>query len=217
MEEWIVENYSVFSICRFRERVFPSQTPIFSYRFHPGVYALTGQIDNGGWAFTYSLTPINDADVRMDGNSNIVLNKQPLSLQQLRAISHYLGQFDDSIGQLSADQLLRKFQKNGVISLTAGEIQEKFKLTEARWSRPLSATGNEIWRITAALGFVQKKKIFCFPWMTNRQLQSQLNTISYLGKVLSENNCYVLLPVENEDLVKEVVTDVIDLSYAQLY
>ena len=214
MKEFIVKNFSGFAVCRFQEIVYPSQTPQFTYTFTPGAYAFSGQIDNGGWAFTYSLTALYEKDVCVYGSSEFIIDDKFVSLDFLRSKSCYLG--CPKTNQ-SAKKQFSKIEKNQKLKKPLEEIKQMFGLTDERFDMPLDMTGNELWRITAALGYAQDKKIFCYPWRTNNQLKAQLYTIQKMANIFANNNCYLFLPVENDALLKEYVNDVLDLSQPQIY
>ncbi|MDD4414256.1 MAG: hypothetical protein PHR14_06880 [Oscillospiraceae bacterium] len=216
MNELSVYNFSSFAICRFCDRVFPSHTPEFTYTFKPGVYALTGQIDNGGWAFTYSLTPLNEDDICIYNSPKYLYDGKNVSIDYIRSISYYLGHYTNN-QSVSAKKQLEVLVNSGTVQTSLNEIKDMFGLTEERFDRPLNMTGNEIWRITAAIGLAQGKKIFCYPWMTNNQLKPLVYATQKLADVFFKNNCILFLPVENSSLVGDFVNDIIDLSQPQVF
>lgn len=211
MKKFSVNNYSSFAVCRFNEIVFPSLTPEFTFTFTPGAYALSGQIDNGGWAFAYSLTTHNE-DVCIYNTPEFIYDGREVSLDFLRSISCYLGIYGTNC---SAEELFSQMKKTKKLKKPLEEIKEMFGLSNERFSKPLSMTGNEVWRITAALGYAEDKKIFCYPWRTNRQLKSHIYMIQKISEIFVMDNSYLFLPVENGTLLREYVNDVVDLSAEQ--
>ena len=214
MREIIVENYSSYARCRFHEIIYPSQTPKFTYTFKPGCYAFLGQIDNGGWAFTYSLTPLDKEDVCLCDTPIFIGDGKRLPLDYLRSISCYLGYYQNT---LSAKERFAQIEKLRGLKRPLEDIKEMFRLTNARFDKPLNMTGNEVWRITAALGYAENKTIFCYPWRTNNQLKSHIFLIKKMSEIFEKEDKYLFIPVENGDLVKDNVRNIIDLSQPQTY
>lgn len=220
MNEFGVYNFSSFATCKFRDSVFPSHTPEFSYTFKPGAYALSGQIDNGGWAFTYALTPRSIDDVCIYNTPKFIYDGKYESIDYIRSLSYYLGNYTNEPtcpANFPAEQQFEPLLKSGKVEIPLEQVKERLGLTKERLSRPLNMTGNEVWRITATIGLAMSKKIFCFPWMTNNQLKPLLYSIKKLSEILKENQCILLLPVENKDLVHDFVNDSIDLSTPQIF
>jgi len=83
--------------------------------------------------------------------------------------------------------------------------------------RPLYNAGNTAWRITVAIGIAQGKKIFCFPWKSNSFLRTLVYTLERIAAIIKENGGILLLPTENDELVKHFVDDVVDLSHKTYY
>jgi len=75
-------------------------------------------------------------------------------------------------------------------------------------------TSREAWRITAAIGIAQGKKIFCFPWKSNHYVMGGvLCALEILAKIVKKEGGILLMPLENDELVKHFIDGTIDLSY----
>ena len=220
------DKLSGYAICRFRDNIYLSNISEFSYTFKSGAYALVGQIDNSGWGISYSLSPICKKDVyinrwtkdRINDNMNIskfYLNDKEVTLKHLQSISCYLGHYVSGKRNLldssAKNQLTRAIRKeNSKYSME--ELKSMFGLTEERFDRPLYMTGNEVWRITAAVGLANGKRIFCFPWLTNNYLKPLIYAIEKMAEIIKKNDGILLLPVENADLIEGFVDDIIVLG-----
>jgi len=219
-----LKNFSVNAFCKFQSKAYTSCTPDFSYTFKPGAYALVGQIDHGGWAVSYALAPIDKKDIYIHKSEDedrlmFYVDNQEVSLDYLRTLSHHLGFYTlkkSAAYNKSAKKQLAKAIKSGTSQYTLNELKEMFGLTEERFKRPLHMTGNEAWRITAAVGLAAGKKIFCFPWLTNNYLKPLTYAIEKMAEIIRQDNGILLLPVENADLVKGFVDDIIDLSQPKI-
>lgn len=216
-----ITNYSGFAICKFRNNmIYPSDTPRFSYTFKPGAYALVGQIDNGGWAFTYSLTAKHKKELVIEKSSKFAMDGQPVSIDQVRSLSYYVGHYttkDTRFRHLTAKRMLEKAIQKKHSSFSMDQLKYMLGLTEERFCTPLSHTGNEAWRITAAEGLALGKQIFCYPWMSNQYFKSYAYLSEKLAGICIQNNCILLMPLENSDLVGHFVNDVLDLSTPPIY
>ena len=176
-----VNEFSGFALCRFRESVYPSNTPLFSQTFSAGLHALTGQIDIGGWVFSYLLTHAEERKPCLSKGTSFLWNYQPISLSALQEKSCYVGDINKTTGNMSAAKQFSKFKRRKNLFITESELRDMFCLTEERWNRPLSHCGNESYRITAALGYAAGKRVFCLPWMTNSQVKYYWGTITFLA------------------------------------
>ena len=223
-----VRDFSCWAICKYYEQSYPSHSPKFSYIFHPGIYALTGQIINGGWAFTYALSPY-----RRNARNLIVyssrdyypeysIDDKPVDLETLRGITCILGQYRPrwytKLGLLdeSGEHRLKKALKKNKSMYTYEELVEKLGLSDCRLTRPIDRTSGERWRITAAIGLAENKKIFCFPWMTNMEFKRLPYAASKMGDLIAANGGILLIPIENDELVRDIVDDVVDLSQSEI-
>ena len=198
-----------------------------SYSFGPGAYALIGQIDDGGWAFSYSLSPINKKDVCInrlassgENDTNIskfFINDKEVSLTCLQSISCLLGCYNKNrfaACNKSARKQLTKAIKNGTSKYSLNELQQLFGLSEERMDRPLYKTSREAWRITAAIGLAEGKKIFCLPWKSNQYVVGGVQySLEIIAKVIKKEGGILLMPLENDELVRHFVDGVIDFSY----
>jgi hypothetical protein len=95
---------------------------------------------------------------------------------------------------------------------TEAEIIDRFKLTIERYNRPQRQLSKEGWRASCAVGLVNSRRVFCFPYMLPDIVN--LNAETYLFetlRILTEAGALVLLPttaigiVHPEKLVDEIV------------
>ena len=90
-----------YTKCSFENDIYWSHMRENSYSFEPGAYALVGQIDDGGWALSYSLAPIKKKDVYINkwantGGDDLNVSKfyiddKEVSLAYIQSISCHLG------------------------------------------------------------------------------------------------------------------------------
>jgi len=218
-------NLRGYARCRFAHDIYWTHIRENSYSFKPGAYALVGQIDDGGWAFSYSLAPIKKKDVYINRwasddetyVSRFYLDDKEVSLAYIQSISCHLGHHNKNrfaTCNKSARRQLTKAIKKGTSKYTFDELQEMFGLSDVRLDRPLYKTSREAWRITAAIGLAQGKKIFCFPWKSNSYIEGGvLIALELLAGIVKKEGGLLLMPLENDELVKHFVDGVVDLSY----
>ncbi len=220
-----VRDFSCWAICKYYEQSYPSHSPKFSYIFHPGIYALTGQIINGGWAFTYALSTgrRNTRKLVIYNNPEYYIDDRPVDMETLRGITCTLGYYRPrwfaklGVRDESGEHRLKKALKKHKPIHTYEELVDKLGLSDCRLTRPIDRTSGERWRITAAIGLAENKKIFCFPWMTNSEFKTLTYAASKMGDLIAANGGILLIPIENSELVRDFVDDVVDLSQPEIF
>lgn len=218
-----IENFECWAWCKFQKQAYPSRCPIVSYTFTPGIYALTGQIDNGGWAFTYALSSSCKNDFVLFSKAQYYVDNTPVTLEMLRNITCTLGEskhrYYSKLAFLNepCGKYLKKALKRNDSGWTYEELVERLELSEGRLRAPFEHTSREGWRISAAIGLAENKKIFCYPWFTNNGFKGMENAVQTTGKLITEKGGVLLIPIENEKLVEGFVNDVLDLTHPQIY
>lgn len=154
-----IKDLSCWAICKYYEKSYASFSPKFSYIFKPGIYALTGQISNGGWTFTYVLSPSsNKRRFIIYDDPEYCIDGKPVDLETLRGMTCTLGYYRPrwyaklGIRDESGGHRLKKALKKNKSSHTYKGLVNKLDLAACRLTRALNRTGNERWRITAAIG-----------------------------------------------------------------
>ena len=117
----------------------------------------------------------------------------------------------------SGEHRLKKALRKHKSMLTYEELVDKLGLSACRLTRPIDRTSRECWRVTAAIGLAENKKIFCFPWMTNREFEILPYAVCMMGKLIAANGGILLIPIENAELVRDIVDDFVDLSRPEIF
>ena len=68
-----------------------------------------------------------------------------------------------------------------------------FELSESRFERPIQQCSGERWRISMAVGYAFEKRIYCFPWVNSKFLQS-LMCLELCLQHLLNTNAIVIIP-----------------------
>ena len=132
-----------------------------SAQFHTGVYLLRGEIDMGGWAFTYSLTPQCKTYIK---DMSLFYNEQQMDIVELRKKVCYLGDISAFLSEpaILGDVLQRELD-TAETSFTIEEFSNDLDIGD--WlNRDMRMLGAYVYRFTAAIGLAGGKKIFVMPW-----------------------------------------------------
>lgn len=192
-----VEHFGgYFTIYSNRWGVFYSTCDDISYDFNTGVYILLGEIDSGAWAFSSTLCSRKRKDTCIiDDNTKFYIENKEASLDDVRKISCDL---DAKTNTASLNKSVKNMMEDAIekykLPYNATEVKKKFHLTDARYNRSLNFSGNERFRCNAAIGFMQGKRIFCFPWMSQRAEKYYRGNIYETCEILYDLGCIVLLP-----------------------
>lgn len=168
------------------------------YKFQTGINLLQGDIDSGNWAISYLLS------MYPHFSSKTVLF-EPLEasadgkLLTIKELSQYACYMDRKYPLFSTNKTVRQLitealkQRNSLG--TVEMIRRQFCLDESRFERPLSQTGNEIFRMMAAIGYSEGKQIFCFPWLSKMRFDSYRGHLTSALEILESFNKIVIVPV----------------------
>jgi len=168
-----------------------------SAQFHTGVYLLRGEIDMGGWAFTYSLTPQCKTYIK---HTSLFYNEQQMDIAELRKKVCYLGDISAFLSEpaILGDVLQRELD-TAETSFTIEEFSNDLDISD--WlNRDMRMLGAYVYRFTAAIGLAGGKKIFVMPW----QGEYCFNATGYarLFDYLVRKDVIVIFPLSKNCLVE---------------
>ena len=171
-----------------------------SYAFSSGVNMLVGEIDSGVWGVSYLLSMY-----RYRHRKDFTVFKEPVAtidgrVINLKELSEYSCYMDLSYplfeGHISVRKLVTKALKYSKLNYSCEDIKNMFDLDSYRFEKPLKTVGNERFRAMAAIGFAYGKKIFCFPWLSNRRFEYfYTKSLKWILEKLTELNKIVIMPV----------------------
>ena len=175
-----------------------------AYNFVNGLNILVGDIDSGIWGISYLLSMY-----KYDNNKKnkkrlflpltVTVNNHIVNLEQFWTYSCYM----DEIYPLFASkrtvehQVLKGIKKHG-FKETSDEIRELFHIDKDRFMRPLSSVGNEIFRCMAAIGYVNMKEVFCFPWFSRTRFNGFHKHMEDLFDILCSVEKILIVPLGKE-------------------
>lgn len=177
---------------------------LVTYHFINGLNTLVGDIDSGVWGISYLLSMYkydknNENKKRIFLPLTITVNHHMVNLEQFWTYSCYM----DRIYPLFASkktvehQVLKGIKKNG-FKETDDEIRELFHIDKDRFIRPLSCVGNELFRCMAAIGYVNMKEVFCFPWLSRIRYNGFHKHMDDLFDILCSLNKILIVPLGKE-------------------
>lgn len=168
------------------------------FSFSVGVNSLMGEIDSGNWAISYlmSMYTYRSKDFILFGNSEIMVNDELISLRRFNEFSCYM---DKLYPLFSNDICVKELVKQGLeyhkSDFSCDDIKNIFNIDDERFKRPLTETGNEIFKAMAAVSIANNKQVFCFPWLSYSRFQSYHENIKYVLKVLDDLKKIVIVPI----------------------
>lgn len=94
-----------------------------------------------------------------------------------------------------------------------------FEVSKAGAGKSIHKVGDERWKASIAIGFAYCKKIFCYPWMNSKDIELLKEQMTKSIKVLTENNCIVVLPTTKEENITKlsIKYNIINANYIELY
>jgi hypothetical protein len=140
----------------------------FTHEFAFGKsYLLDAQVGYGAWALSWIIGGmINQIDGEVTKNGNPYTQKERAHESWLFHESEIrrFGLFRNQSVRFQIRHGLK--QNRNHKSLSEKEVMERFRLTPARYDRALWQLSEESLNASCAIGFVNGKKVFCFPHMS---------------------------------------------------
>lgn len=170
----------------------------FSYDFKNGIYILQGDINSGGWAFSYAISSNDNKKIIINDHVELVFNGEKMNLDQIWSKSCYLSEKHTNCFvrnfQMSVKKIIEENIKEQKLDITIEEIRDMFFITPTRFDRKIYRTGNERFACRAAIGYSRGKEIFCFPWFSDVDMRYFYVHIVHLCNTLKKLGKIVILP-----------------------
>lgn len=179
------------------------------YLFNNGFYILKGEVDSGFWGLTYELS--NCRFKSKEQIKKIALDGRDITFNELNELCYYIAQNEYSFFRrffrINVKDILKTSLRKGKTNFTYSQIINIFNLKETYLNRPFCALSHNRWIYSCAIGFALGKKVFCFPWLINNEIKSQVYRFSLLSDVAQKYDLIFLLPTENIDVFSDLETD----------
>ena len=169
-----------------------------NFNFGVGTNKLIGEIDSGNWAISYLLSMYKHRpkDFTLFEQPKVTVNNKLISLNELSKFVCYMDRLDPLFtSNHSVKKLIMQGLKHSKLNCSYDDIKNLFHIDSERFERPLTGTGNEIFKAMAAIGFSYKKEIFCFPWLSNKRFENYHQNLTTLFQILDSLEKIVILPV----------------------
>lgn len=170
--------------------------------FSEGANVLVGNITKGGWALTHALACLKS---KYKKTTNMKIDGENCSLHKMRKISFYVGDCKKKIQKKrTAKEIICKCSSKWE-KAHLQQLLKEFGIDESAESfckEPMCNAGKDIWKYSVVIGVLLKKEIFLFPWVSSGILQEIQEDIVRIGRALKERNLIMLLPVENDSLLR---------------
>lgn len=199
-----VENFGGFFISKTRLwGSFSSTCDRLTYNFTPGVYALSGEIDSGGWAFAASLYPQSSKNIIMSPNdTTLYYMGKKTAIEEIQKHTCNLDYVPSSMLsrmlQSTVKTRIEKGLQKNHLDYMVEDICEMFFIDPERIDQPIQYVSGHIFCCNAAINFINGKTIFCFPWLSYKMFDYYLVRVEKICKILSDFGKLVLLPVSNQ-------------------
>ena len=191
-----VEGYFDCSSCFYRSADMIS--PLRKFDFKTGINTIYGEIDSGAWAISYLISMY-----RYKPKTCIFYDKPQISTDgcevSLRDVSEHSCYMDREYPLFSTRKTVRACVASGLkktgMRETPDDVQRLFLISPDRFNRPLSGTGNEVYKAMAAIGYAHGKQIFCFPWLSQKRFSALHRNMTDLLDILEKLEKTVILPL----------------------
>lgn len=178
MSKLVIKNFRANFKCYSRFFDAHSVCDTNSFSFSSGVNILKGDIDTSGFCISYALSMLhtNGCDGFIRDGAEYYINNKRIYEDELKNIICYI---DERSALFQTQMTVEEAVIDGLTKynsmLSSDEIQNLFKISPDRYQRGLRGVGNERFKCMLAIAYANQKSIYCFPWMSKKQ-------ISYYGK-----------------------------------
>lgn len=169
----------------------------FNAVFESGkVYGLIGELVFGAPAISWCV-----AGMIIPREGIILVDDKIATHHLLRKISHrvWVEPKELPFFERNVRTLIRKGLEESDIEQSFEEVIRVFGLE--RLDRPLRQCSGERWRASIAIGFLQGKSVFCFPWLWHDFVEKYKDAwMKHIFDFLRENHRLVLVPTNNDKI-----------------
>jgi len=93
------------------------------------------------------------------------------------------------------------------------EVIEKFHLTPERYNRPLASLSKEAWRASCAIGLVNGRRIFCFPYLDVDFVETNYKLwLRDLIDLLREAGALIVIPTRMTAISTSLCDEVVPIA-----
>lgn len=169
----------------------------YEFCFSKGINRLYGEIDSGNWAVSYLLSMYKkrSKDFTVE-YARILVNDNEMKLEEFLKYSCYMDKLYPLFStNKRIDQIVAAGISKNKLDCSPNDVRDMFEIYSGRFQRPLKATGNERFKMMAAIGYVYGKEVFCFPWMSQMRFFAFHGHLTYALEKLEQLGKTVILPL----------------------
>ena len=208
MEKIVLENFSVGGKCNlFHHGIVLDCLQNHYFEFHTGnLYGIIGEFGNGGAALSCGLT----------GNTNfyegkIYVDDKEMPMEHIINKSWYVGlDLNKSKSLFRRKKTIKQQIEYGARTssqeFNIDTIQNIFRLSDERIDRNIECVSGERWKASAAIGYANGRKVFCYPRMNSNDIEHFKVQLSKTIEYLIQSRCIVIMPTTTEENVKKICT-----------
>lgn len=172
------------------------------------IYGLISEYGQGSMYLSYLLGGrIEFGDLR------IFCNDVEVSKRELEQTSWNLEPANQIYKNAVVKKSIVKAMREKGYAETFDAVAEKFMLTKPRYDRKLRQLSGERWRASAALGYVNRKKIFFAPYNSSSFYYRMCGSVLLKAlRELTSDGAVVLLPVGSDEFMKHIADECMYLN-----
>lgn len=172
------------------------------------IYGLISEYGQGCMYLSYLLGGRVDTD-----ELKVFVNEKEVGRQELAKLSWNLEPSRERYRTAVVIKAIQKAIKKNGLQDSFSDIQNSFFLTPPRQDRRLFQLSGERWRASAALGYVEGKRIFYAPYkMSEFYYQMCQSGLLKALRELTDSGAVVLLPCGSDAFLKHIVDECIYLD-----
>lgn len=182
------------------------------FEFSSGnLYGIIGEFGEGGAALSCGITGNTDfyeGKVYFDGIEKTIKDVVDISWYIGNDLYQYRKNMVFGIKPKINKRTIKEQIEHGVhCKLTDTDfssIQKMFCISSERINRNIYFVSGERWKASAAIGYANGKKVFCYPWMNSKDIEHLKEQLSHTVKVLLDADCIVIMPTTKEENIKKI-------------
>lgn len=188
--------------------------PMISASLKEGItYGVISDFSEGSWGLVKNISEEGEL-----WNGTIELNGKTADNSALRMISCSVGSIPEKCpARTTIRSYINKSIKKKETDMTFEDLKEKFYISDGRLDRRINLIGVEIWRFSLLAGFLQKKKIFSFPWLSPHHVFWGTKYSAPILDFLKSQGKIILIPTNRIDIAQTLCDEFIDIRYETLF
>lgn len=205
-------NFRGSSFCRYRLYECNDAFPAFSGVLESGnIYYFFSDFCCGSWAAVNCI----GGNGMVDDFSKIEIDNNPSNTKDRLLLSAWVAEKTNKKFGISFHKTARKLIADGLkrsnTHISLDDVIDLFSISEGRIDRPVSQWSGEIFNITMAIGFARGKKIYCFPWISEFEM-NRIEGCWEQIQTLKRKDSIILIPAAENNFLKSHCDGIIKIK-----